>query len=110
MWDPNCKGDPGRVGDAYYRCFDLDGGGVHSNSGVPNHAYALFVDGGVYNGYTINGVGLTKAAHIWWRAQSHYLSKTSDFKAFADALQAAGSDLVGIPLPALVVTSDVPSS
>ncbi|GAA4447829.1 hypothetical protein GCM10023091_43390 [Ravibacter arvi] len=109
MWDPNCKGDPGRVGDAYYRCFDLDGGGVHSNSGVPNHAYALFVDGGVYNGYTIDGVGLTKAAHIWWRAQSHYLSKTSNFKAFADALQAAGSDLVGIPLPALVVTSDVPS-
>jgi Zn-dependent metalloprotease len=40
-------------------------GGVHTNSGVPNHAFALAVDGGSYNGRTVAGVGITKAAHIW---------------------------------------------
>ena len=41
MWNPNCYGDPGKVGDAEYYCGFEDGGGVHSNSGVPNHLYAL---------------------------------------------------------------------
>ena len=45
-------------------------GGVHTNSGVPNHAFALLVDGGSYNGQTISPIGLTKAAHIYYRAQS----------------------------------------
>ncbi len=46
MWTPTCYGDPGKVSDAEYFCDTDDGGGVHSNSGVPNHAYALIVDGG----------------------------------------------------------------
>ena len=31
---------------AFSSCGANDGGGVHSNSGVPNHGYALLVDGG----------------------------------------------------------------
>ena len=58
MWTPTCMGDPGKVSDAEYFCGTDDGGGVHSNSGVPNHAYALTVDGGTYNGRTITGIGL----------------------------------------------------
>ena len=50
MWAPTCHGDPGKVSDAEYYCATDDGGGVHSNSGVPNHGYALLVDGGTYNG------------------------------------------------------------
>ena len=45
MWDPTCKGDPGKVTDGQYWCRTTDGGGVHTNSGIPNHAYALLVDG-----------------------------------------------------------------
>ena len=45
MWNPNCLADPGKVSDAEYHCDTTDGGGVHSNSGVPNHGYALLVDG-----------------------------------------------------------------
>ena len=54
-----------------------DGGGVHSNSGVPNHGYALLVDGGTYNGVTVTGIGLTKAAHIYYRAMHDYQTPVS---------------------------------
>ena len=72
-------------------------GGVHTNSGVPNHGYALLVDGGTYNGQTVNGIGLTKAAHIYWRAQSVYQTPTTDFADHADALEQSCHDLVGLP-------------
>ena len=105
MWNPPCNGDPGKVTDGQFKCGEGDSGGVHSNSGIPNHAYALLVDGGTYNGYTINGLGFTKAAHIFWRAQSQYLTSTSDFAVLADALEAAAADLVGINLEGLSTTS-----
>lgn len=94
MWDPNCFGDPGRVLDPKYHCISTDAGGVHINSGVPNHVFALLVDGGTYNGQTIAAIGLTKAAHLMWRVQSNYLTKTSNFKVFANALIAASNDLI----------------
>ncbi|MDN3493885.1 M4 family metallopeptidase [Winogradskyella bathintestinalis] len=101
MWDPTCMGDPGKVMDIEYWCDAADSGGVHVNSGVPNRAYTLLVDGGNYNGYTINGIGFTKAAHIFWRAQSQYLTISSDFSTLADALVAAGNDLIGFNLEGL---------
>jgi Zn-dependent metalloprotease len=101
LWDPTCNGDPGKLTDGQYYCGEGDGGGVHSNSGIPNHTYALLVDGGTYNGQTINGIGFTKAAHIFWRAQSEYLTATSDFYSLADALEASCTDLLGIDLEGL---------
>ena len=67
MLDPTAFGDPGKMRDAQFVCgtsIRSDFGGVHSNSGVPNHAYALMVDGGSYNGKTVTGIGLTKAGKI----------------------------------------------
>ncbi|MBT8394187.1 MAG: T9SS type A sorting domain-containing protein [Flavobacteriaceae bacterium] len=102
MWNPICQGDPGKVSDvAQYSCGTFDNGGVHINSGIPNHAYALLVDGGTYNGQTINAIGFTKAAHVFWRAQSQYLTSTSDFKVLADALEASAADLIGLRLERL---------
>ena len=57
MWTPTCYGDPGKVSDAEYHCATDDDGGVHSNSGVVNHSYALLVDGGTYNGVSVTGLG-----------------------------------------------------
>jgi Zn-dependent metalloprotease len=94
MWSPNCYNDPARVTDAYYQCDASDGGGVHTNSGVPNHTFALLVDGGSFNGYTVTGIGLTKAAHLYWRAQDIYQTPTTDFYDHADALTASCNDLV----------------
>lgn len=101
MWDPTCYGDPGKVTDtAQYVCSTTDSGGVHTNSGVPNHAFALMVDGGAYNGQTITGIGLTKAAHIQWQAQN-MLTPASNFVDNANALEAACSALIGVNLNTL---------
>ncbi|WP_221392052.1 M4 family metallopeptidase [Dyadobacter sp. NIV53] len=108
MWNPNCKDSPGKITDPLYACVDeTDLGLVHINSGVLNHAYALLVDGGTYNGQTITGIGLTKAAHIFWHAQVNYMSSTTDFAAQADILEASLTDLTGINLPKLS-TSETP--
>ena len=95
MWTPTCHGDPGRVSDAQYHCSTDDGGGVHSNSGVPNHGYALLVDGGTYNGVTVPAIGLTRAAHIYYRAMTEYQTPTTDFVDHANSLDSACADLTG---------------
>lgn len=100
MWNPTCYNDPGRVGDGQYHCAENDAGGVHINSGIPNHAFALMVDGGTYNGVSVTSLGLTKAAHIHWLAQN-MLTPISAFADQADALEAACSTLTGIDLAAL---------
>ncbi len=106
MWNPVCYNDPGKVTDtAQYICTTFDGGGVHINSGIPNHAFALMVDGGTYNGQTITGLGLTKAAHIHWRAQSQYMTPASNFVDQADALEASCNDLIGVDLAEISASS-----
>ena len=93
MWNPNCYGHPGKVSDAQYHCTPDDSGGVHRNSGVPNHAFALLVDGGTFNGVTVPSIGLDKAANLWWQTQQAYLTPSSDFVDMADGLGAACADL-----------------
>lgn len=103
MYNPICLGNPGKVSDtAFYSCGPNtqagDNGGVHTNSGVINHAYALLVDGGTYNGQTVGSIGLTKAAHIYWRAESVYQNSVSDFSFHADSLEQSATDLIGVNL------------
>jgi hypothetical protein len=105
MWEPTCKADPGKVTDAEYHCDTSDGGGVHTNSGVPNHGFALLVDGGSYNGHAISAIGMVKAAHLYWRTQSVYQIPVSNFNDHANALQASCQDLIGVPLEGLSTTS-----
>ena len=97
MWNPTCYNNPGKVSDTQYWCNTGDSGGVHINSGVPNHAFALLVDGGIYNGVTIAGIGMTRAAHIYWRAQSVYQTPISNFTDHADALEQSCLDLIDAP-------------
>lgn len=104
MWQPLCYGDPDKVSSSQYFCSSADSGGVHSNSGIPNHAFALLVDGGTYNGETITAIGLEKAAHIYWRAASVYEVPASDFEDHADALEASCTDLLGASLYTPVTT------
>ncbi len=104
MWTPTCEGDPGKVTDGQYYCSTTDSGGVHSNSGVPNHAYALMVDGGTYNGVTVGALGFTKAARIQWQA-ANLLGPASNFVDNADALDAACTALIGATLYTLDTSS-----
>ncbi len=119
MYDPDRLGDPGKVSSINYACGTDDGGGVHTNSGVPNHAFALIVDGtqfkpadpeinqaaGTYNGQTITGIGLTKAAAIYFRAETVYQTPTTGFGQHDTAVQTSCSDLTGKPLKNLSTTS-----
>lgn len=102
LWDPTCLGLPGKVSDSQYYCGTGDSGGAHTNMGVVSHAFALLVDGGKYNGQSIKGMGLTKATHIYVRAQRAYQTATMNFADHADALVQGCYDLVGQPLNALL--------
>ncbi len=46
MADPREAGDPDHYNELVYIGTSTDNGGVHTNSGVPNHAYYLLVNGG----------------------------------------------------------------
>ena len=99
LWAPDCFADPDRVSDrAFYICDTSDGGGVHTNSGVPNHAFALLLDGGTFNGHTVAALGPTRVAHLYWRAMSVYQVADTDFADHADALEQSCADLIGAPL------------
>lgn len=93
--DPPLHGQPGRATDSSYQCNAADNFGVHQNSGVPNHAYALMVDGGVYNGYTIKGIGLDKAARIQYRTLMD-LPASSRLADNYDGLNQACGELAGM--------------
>jgi Zn-dependent metalloprotease len=102
MWNPSCYSNPGKVSDtAFYVCSAGDNGGVHTNSGVPNHGFSLLIDGGTYNGQTVAPIGLTRAAHIYFRAQTVYQVEDSDFADHADALEGSCDDLLGQAFEAL---------
>lgn len=113
MWDPDNfgvnvpllgiqvlnTGSPGSVitSENYY-CESGDGGGVHTNSAVPNHAFAMLVDGKSFNGVDIPAIGMTRAAHIYFHAALHYQTPTTNFAQHADALAQSCADLIGTPL------------
>lgn len=92
MYNPNCFGDPAAVDDSYMWCTATDNGGVHTNSGIPNQAYALFVDGGALNGQTVTGVGLLRAFHIYVRGLAKHVPTTT-FAQHADFLHRACQEL-----------------
>jgi hypothetical protein len=102
MMTPTAFGDPGKMSDSQFFCAsnawdngNTDYGGVHINSGVPNHAFALMVDGGTYNGRTVQGIGVAKAGRIQYRALTTYLTSGSGFRDNSAALNASCTDLVG---------------
>ena len=102
MCHPARLGYPGRVSSPDYACDSGDGGGVHHNSGVPNHGYALLVDGSDMCGEAgqpaVNGIGFTRAMAIYYRAMTVYQTATTNFEQHADALEAACADLVGVDI------------
>lgn len=95
MWSPECFGDPDRANSQSQRCEYHDNGGVHFGSGVPNHTFAMMVDGKEFNGQTVQGIGPIKAGAVWYRALAYYLTNGSDFRDTYFALNQAAADLIG---------------
>jgi hypothetical protein len=64
-----------------------DNGGVHINSGIPNHAFYLFANA--------SGVGKEKAEQVYYKALDDYLVKSSQFIDARIAVIQAATDLYG---------------
>jgi len=95
MMDPEYWGDPGTVSDVF--CLDTyrdERGGVYWNCGVPNHAFALMVDGGFVGTVEVTGVGLDVALRVQYRTLTTYLTSASNFLDYYDAVRTACQDVV----------------
>jgi hypothetical protein len=66
-----------------------DNGGVHVNSGIPNHAFFLFA----------SNIGKNKAEQIYYKALRDYLVKSSQFIDLRNAVERAAGDLHGTNSP-----------
>lgn len=86
---------PDRFYGTNYYCLTGDGGGVHHNSSVPNHAAYLMAMGGSFNGCSITGIGKAKEEAIFYRALTTYLTPSSGFNAAYTALNTSCADLYG---------------
>lgn len=93
MANPPAFGDPDKMSSPIYHCSLMDSGGVHTNSGVANKAAFLLVDGGVFNGQSINAIGMTKTAKIFYEVQTNLLTSASDYQDLGDALILACDNL-----------------
>lgn len=84
MSNPNSFGDPDcYFGNSWYTGAG-DNGGVHINSGVQNFWFYLLVNGGsgtndLGDSYTVNSIGMTKAAKIAFRNLTVYLGQQSQY-------------------------------
>lgn len=94
MKDPTLFGHPDRLRTsrllASHTSF-IDNGGVHTNSGIGNKLAYLLTDGDDFNGYSINGLGISVAADLFFGTQ-FLLTPSADYNDLFLALGAAAID------------------
>ena len=95
MQDPTAFGDPDKITSLNYYTGSADNGGVHTNSGVNNKAVFLMTDGGVFNGKTVDPLGIDKVAAIYYEVQTNLLTSGSDYGDLYNALYQGCLNLVG---------------
>ncbi|WAL75925.1 M4 family metallopeptidase [Kitasatospora sp. YST-16] len=91
-------------------CYSSNAGSVdvHYSSGIGNHFFYLTAegtspktigglphDGAPCNGDSFGGIGKDKAAAIWYRALTTYMTSTTDYNAARTATLQAAADLYG---------------
>lgn len=86
--DPDRYKGPGWITDPFF-----DNGGVHINSGVGNKLCYLLTDGDTFNGFIVNGMGISKVADLFYECQTNLLNASSNYPALGDALIQAASNL-----------------
>lgn len=100
MQNPAQFTDPDTYGGQFWYTGTADNGGVHTNSGVSNFWFYLLSMGGsgtndLAQAYTVNGLGLTQAAQIAFRALTLYYTPNTNYaNARILSIQAA-KDLFG---------------
>lgn len=94
MNDPRIKGDPD-----HYSNLNRNGNEVHHNAGIPNKVFYLLSQGGTNptSGGTVNAIGPSDAARIWYLALIAYIKRDTNFAAARVATLNAARDLYGMP-------------
>lgn len=95
MKNPTLFSNPDKMTSSYYVTDSSDNGGVHTNSGINNKATFLMTDGGTFNGKTITGLGITKVAKIYYKAQTTLLTSGSGYNDLYNALYQSCQSQVG---------------
>jgi len=63
-----------------------DWGGVHTNSGIPNKAAYLIIEGGQHSGYFITGIGRYKAMHLFYKVLTNGVTSNANFNDMRDLM------------------------
>ena len=88
--DPNLGKDPQPADMAHYVDTDSDNGGVHINSGIPNHAFYLAAT-------AIGGNAWEKAGRVWYDTiTSKQVPTGADFATFGSMTVATAGKLFGV--------------
>ncbi|MDO7873376.1 M4 family metallopeptidase [Hymenobacter sp. ASUV-10] len=100
MSNPNAESNPDTYLGTHWYTGPGDNGGVHHNSGVLNFWFYLLSQGGSGSNdfgtaYAVPGIGITKAAHVAYRAERLYLGPSSNYAAASKATLQAALDLFG---------------
>ena len=101
--DPGAYGDPDHYSRRYLGA--LDNGGVHTNSGIANHAFYLAIEGGTNrtSGISVTGVGHANRDQIeraFYRGFVFMLPASATFSMARTATVQAARDLFGAASPA----------
>jgi Zn-dependent metalloprotease len=97
--DPQLGKDPQPASmQGYYRGSD-DNGGVHINSGIPNHAFYLVAA-------RLGGFAWEKAGRIWYDTLTTRLRPTSDFAAAARATLQSAQQMFGAASAEVAAVTD----
>ena len=86
--DPQLGKDPQPAHMKDYFKGSADNGGVHINSGIPNHAFYLVAT-------TLGGNSWEKAGKIWYDTLSNLIGPNTSFKQAADATIRSAQNLYG---------------
>lgn len=88
------------LGERYYPTRDVTGGDVYRNAGIQNLFFYLLVEGGQRNAgsttVTVNGIGMTPAARIMYRAITGYAAPTTNYRLMREYTLQAAHDIYGL--------------
>jgi thermolysin len=101
MADPARDGQPDHYSKLIVLPLEVDNGGVHVNSGIPNHVFYLAIEGGTNrtSGITVQGVGAANRDQIekvFYRAFAQLLPSNANFSMARAATLQAAQDLYGV--------------
>ncbi len=99
MQNPNAKQQPDTYHGNYWYAGSNDYGGVHTNSGVQNYWFYLLANGGSGTNdqgtnYSVQALGMDKAAKITYRSLAVYLDATANYADARTASLQAAQDLL----------------